>query len=116
MEAYSRAETMALKAEDYYSLGTIYQKIAHTYNATGGHTEEIAYLDKALEAFEKAGKPYNSLYVYLEGGLARYNFQDYASAEKIFRNTMFQAHQAADTLLEAACLEAYAALCLETSR
>ena len=42
MEAYSRAETMALKAEDYYSLGTIYQKIAHTYNATGGHTEEIA--------------------------------------------------------------------------
>jgi hypothetical protein len=29
---------------------------------------------------------------------------------------MFQAHQAADTLLEAACLEAYAALCLETSR
>lgn len=116
MEAYSRAETMALKAEDYYSLGTIYQKIAHTYNATGGHTEEIAYLDKALEAFEKAGKPYNSLYVYLEGGLARYNFQDYASAEKIFRNAMFQAHQAADTLLEAACLEAYAALCLETSR
>lgn len=116
MEAYSKAETMALKAEDYHSLGTIYQKIAHTYNATGGHTEEIAYLDKALEAFEKAGKPYNSLYVYLEGGIARYNFQDYASAEKIFRNTMFQAHQAADTLLEAACLEAYAALCLETSR
>lgn len=116
MEAYSKAETMALKAEDYHSLGTIYQKIAHTYNATGGHTEEIAYLDKALEAFEKAGKPYNSLYVYLEGGIARYNFQDYASAEKVFRNTMFQAHQAADTLLEAACLEAYAALCLETSR
>ena len=28
---------------------------------------------------------------------------------------MFQAHQAADTLLEAACLEAYAALCLDRS-
>ena len=34
MEAYSKAETMALKAEDNHSLGTIYQKIAHTYNAT----------------------------------------------------------------------------------
>ena len=116
MEAYSQAETMALKAEDYHSLGTIYQKIAHTYNATGGHSDEIAYLDKALEAFEKAGKPYNSLHVYFEGGVARYNSQDYASAEKVFRNTMFQAHQAADTLLEAACLEAYAALCLESSK
>ena len=57
MEAYSKAETMALKAEDYRSLGTTYQKIAHTYNATGGHSEEIAYLDKALEAFEKAEMP-----------------------------------------------------------
>ena len=73
MEAYSQAETMALKAEDYHSLGIIYQKIAHTYNATGGHSDEIAYLDKALEAFEKAGKPYNSLHVYFEGGVARYN-------------------------------------------
>ena len=116
MEAYSHAETMALKAEDYHSLGIIYQKIAHTYNATGGHSDEIAYLDKALEAFDKAGKPYNSLHVYFEGGVARYNSQDYASAEKVFRNTMFQAHQAADTLLEAACLEAYAALCLESSK
>ena len=116
MEAYSKAETMALKAEDNHSLGTIYQKIAHTYNATGGHSEEIAYLDKALDAFEKAGKPYNSLHVYFEGGVARYNAQDYASAEKVFRNTMFQAHQAADTLLEAACLDAYAALCLETAK
>ena len=116
MEAYSRAETIALKSEDFRSLGTIYQKIAHTYNATGGHSEEIAYLDKALEAFQKADMPYNSLHAYFEGGVARYNFQDYASAEKIFRNAMFQAHQAADTLLEAACLEAYAALCLETSK
>ena len=116
MEAYSKAETMAAKAEDHHSLGTIYQKIAHTYNATGSHSEEITYLDKALEAFEKAGKPYNSLHVYFEGGVARYNSQDYASAEKVFRNTMFQAHQVADTLLEAACLEAYAALCLESSK
>lgn len=116
MEAYSQAETRALKADDQYSLGIIYQHIAHTYNATGGHSEEIAYLDRAIQAYEKAGKPYNSLHVYFESGVARHNFQDYASAEKIFRNTMFQAHQAADTLLEAACLEAYAALCLESSR
>ena len=116
MEAYSEAETKALKADDQYSLGIIYQHIAHTYNATGGHSEEIAYLDRAIQAYEKAGKPYNSLHVYFESGVARHNFQDYASAEKIFRNTMFQAHQAADTLLEAACLEAYAALCLESSR
>ena len=115
MEAYSMAETMALKAEDYRSLGITYQKIAHTYNATGGHSEEIAYLDKALEAFEKAEMPYNALHAYFEGGVARYNFQDYTSAETVFRNTLYQARQAADTLLEAACLDAYAALCLETS-
>ncbi|MBQ2965493.1 MAG: hypothetical protein IJE11_00575 [Bacteroidales bacterium] len=116
MEAYSKAETQALRAGDPYSLGVIYRNIAHIYNATGNHSEEITYLDRAIESFEKAGKPYNTLHVFFESGIARYNHQDYASAEKIFRNVMFQAHQAADTLLEAACLEAYAALSLETSR
>lgn len=115
MEAYSKAETQALKAGDPYSLGIIYRHIAYIYNATGNHSEEIIYLDKAIEAYEKAGKPYNTLHVFFESGIARYNHQDYASAEKVFRNVMFQAHQAADTLLEAACLEAYAALCLEAS-
>lgn len=115
IEVCSEAETMALKSRDMYSLGIIYQNIAHIYNAIGIHNEEIAYLDKAIRAFEEAGKPYNSLHVYFESGAARYNMQDYASAEKIFRNAMFQAHHAADTLLEAACLEAYAALCLDRS-
>lgn len=116
MEAYSQAETKALKAGDPYSLGVIYRHMARIYNATGNHSEEITYLDRAIESFEKAGKPYNTLHVFFESGVARYNYQDYASAEKVFRNVMFQAHQAADTLLEASCLEAYAALCLETSR
>jgi tetratricopeptide (TPR) repeat protein len=115
MEVYSEAEEMALKSGDMYSLGVTYQNIAHIYNAIGSHNEEISYLDKAIRAFEDAGKPYNSLHVYFESGAARYNLQDYASAEKIFRTAMYQAHQAADTLLEAACLEAYAALCLERS-
>ena len=116
MEAYSEAETSAVKAGDLHSLGVIYRNNAHIYNATGNHSEEITYLDKAIETFEKAGKPYSTLHVSYESGVARYNYRDYASAEKVFRNTMFLAHQAADTLLEAACLEAYAALCLETSR
>ena len=115
MVVYSEAEAMALKSNDMYSLGVTYQNIAHIYNAIGSHNEEISYLDKAIRAFEDAGKPYNSLHVYFESGAARYNRQDYASAEKIFRTAMYQAHQAADTLLEAACLEAYAALCLERS-
>lgn len=113
MEVYSDAEAMALKAGDMHSLGTIYRQMAGIYNATGNHSHEIEYLDKAIEAFEKAGKPYNTLHVYFESGVARYNVQDYASAEKMFRSTIFHAHQAADTLLEAAGLEAYAALCLE---
>lgn len=116
MEAWSEAESKALKADDQYSLGIIYQQIAHTYNATGAHYEEIIYLDKAIQAYEKAGKPYNSLHVYFESGVARYNFQDYASAEKIFINTINQSRQAADTLLEASCLEAMAALCLESPK
>ena len=113
MEVYSDAEAKALKEEDQYILGTIYRQMALIYNATGNNADEITYLDKAIEAFEAAGKPYNTLHVYFESGIARYNIQDYASAEKMFRNTIFQAHQAADTLLEAAGLEAYAALCLE---
>ena len=113
MEVYSDAEAKALKKGDQHSLGTIYRQMARIYNATGNNADEIVYLDKAIEAFEAAGKPYNTLHVYFESGVARYNTQDYASAEKMFRNTIFHAHQAADTLLEAAGLEAYAALCLE---
>ena len=102
MEVYSDAEAKALKKGDQHSLGTIYRQMARIYNATGNNADEIAYLDKAIEAFEAAGKPYNTLHVYFESGVARYNTQDYASAEKMFRNTVFHAHQAADTLLEAA--------------
>ena len=113
MHIYSEAEAKALKKEDHYSLGTIYRQMAYIYNATGNNADEIVYLDRAIEAFEEAGKTYNTLHVYFESGVARYNIQDYAAAEKMFRSTISQAQQATDTLLEAACLEAYAALCLE---
>lgn len=116
MTAYAEAETMAKEVEDFHQLGHIYRKMAHTFNATGGYSEEIRYLELSADAYEKAAKPYNRLHVYFETGIARYNFQDYAAAEKIFRNTLFQAHEKKDTLLEAECLQVYAGLCLEQVR
>ena len=113
MAAYTEAETLAKEVEDFHQLGHIYRKMAHTFNATYGYSDEIRYLELSSESYEKADKPYNRLHVNFETGIAKYNFQDYASAEKIFRSTMFQAHEKKDTLLEAECLQAYAALSLE---
>lgn len=110
---YSMAEAQAERSSDSYALGQVYHAMAKTYRATYGYFEEIAYLAKASDAFALAGKPYSSRSMMFDSGLASYNCKDFVSAERIYRDVLSQAHEAADTLLEARCLEAYAALCLD---
>lgn len=113
MTVCSEAEELAQGLDDQYSLGVIYRTMAHISNATYGFSDEIRYLNQSSEAFKSADKPYNRLYVDFEKGLACYNSGDYASAEKVYRNVLYRAHESADTLLEAQCLSAYAALSVE---
>ena len=116
MIEYSEAERLASANDDHFALGKIYRAMAHISNATYGYADEIGYLRLASDEFGKAGKPYNSTHVEFEKGLAYYNSQDYASAEKVYRDVLYKAHESADTLLEAQCLSAYAALSLEVNR
>lgn len=112
---FSMAEAQAERQEDHYALGQAYQEMAKTYRATYGYFEEISCLKRASEAFAQAGKPYSSRSMMFDSGLASYRCRDYVSAERIYRDVLAQSREAADTLLEARCLEAYAALCLDVS-
>lgn len=112
---FSMAEAQAERQGDSYALGQAYHEMAKTYRATYGYFEEISYLKKASEAFARAGKPYSSRSMMFDSGLASYRCRDYVSAEKIYRDVLTSSREAADTLLEARCLEAYAALCLDVS-
>lgn len=111
----SEAESMAQKLDDQFALGRIYRTMAHISNASCSYQDEIQYLKMASEAFGKARKPYNRLYVDMEKGMAYYNVSDYASAEKVYRDVLYRAYEVSDTALQAQCLSAYAALALEVS-
>ena len=106
----SKAEAQATKDSDHYLLGQIYWQMAHTYKATFGYLEEIAYLQKASNEFAKADRPFTSRNVTFETGLANFNSKDYDSAELIFRQCLEESAAACDTLLETKCLSAYANL------
>lgn len=116
MTLCSEAESMALRLDDQFALGRIYRTMAHISNAVYRHQDEIEFLRMASDAFGKADKPFNRLYVDLEKGMAYYNVSDYASAEKVYREVLFRAYEVSDTALQAQCLSAYAALSLEVSR
>lgn len=115
MTVCSEAESLAQNLDDFFNLGKIYRTMAHISNASCRYQDEILYLKMASEAFSKADKPYNRLYVDLEKGMAYYNVSDYASAEKVYRDVLYEAFAVSDTMLQAQCLSAYAALALEVS-
>lgn len=116
MTACSEAEALAHRLDDQFSLGKTYRIMAHISNAAYRYQDEIQYLKMASEAFANAEKPYNRLYVDLEKGMAYYNVSDYASAEKVYRDVLYEAYEVSDTALQAQCLSAYASLALEISK
>lgn len=111
--SFTRAERICDKLDAPGKRGSILRDISKTFRATGDYNEEISYLNKAAEDFDMAGMPFNSRNVRFECGVANYNAQNFVAAEEIFRSMMYEAHAAADTLLEVRCLESYAMLTLE---
>lgn len=109
----SRAENLAKKEGDSFLLGRIYRLQGESCDATGNYPDAIRAYIKSIKAYEKAGKPANARQSLYQAGLAYYNVQDYRQAEQAFRSVVYEAHQAADSLMESSALDAYANLCLE---
>ena len=108
--SYTKALDLAGQAGDKYHEGLICRDMAHTCNASGNVTDEMMYLARAAESFKAAGKEQDALRSLLEIGQAESGLARYDEAEDIFKSVLFDAHELKDTLLEARCLESYAAL------
>ncbi len=108
--SYTRALELAGQAGDKFHEGLICRDMARTCNASGNTTDEMMYLARAAEAFQAAGKRQESLRSLLEIGQAEAGLARYDAAEDIFKSVLYDSHELKDTLLEARCLESYAAL------
>lgn len=108
--SYTRALEYSKKAADTLRVARICYDMAHTCNASGNSTDEMMYLARSAEAFKVAGFQRESQRALLEIGLAESGLGRYGAAEDIFKSVLFDAHEMRDTLLEARCLESYAAL------
>ncbi len=107
---YTKALELAGKAGDKEHEGLICKDMARTCNASGNTTDEMMYLARAAEAFEAAGLKRESLESLLEIGQAEAGLAGNEAAEDIFKSVLYDSHELKDTLLEARCLESYAAL------
>ncbi len=107
---YTKALEYSVKAADTLRVARICYDMAHTCNASGNSTDEMMYLACAAEAFKVAGFQRESQQALLEIGQAESGLGRYGAAEDIFKSVLFDAHEMRDTLLEARCLESYAAL------
>jgi len=105
------SNTRALQyADDTLTVAKICYDMAHTNGATMNSADEILYLSRAAEAFKAAGYPSEAQKALLEIGEAQSGLGQDKEAERIFSSVLADAHEMKDTLLEARCLEAYAAL------
>lgn len=108
--SYTRGLEYSVKATDTLRVARICYDMAHTCNASGNSTDEMMYLARSAEAFKVAGFQRESQQALLEIGQAESGLGRYGAAEDIFKSVLFDAHGMRDTLLEARCLESYAAL------
>lgn len=108
--SYTRALEYAQAASDTLAVARITRDMAHTCNATLSTADELRYLGRAAEAFQAAGRADEARRALLEIGIAHAGLGNLDEAEDMFRSVLGDAHEAADTLLEARCLEAYASL------
>ncbi|MBR4756138.1 MAG: hypothetical protein IK076_04285 [Bacteroidales bacterium] len=108
--SYTRALEYVEKTGDKLHEGLICRDMARTSSASGNTTDEIHYLARASEAFKEAGLQGESQEALLEIGQAQAAVGKHEAAEEIFKSVLYDAHELGDTLLEARCLESYAAL------
>ena len=110
--SYTKALEYSVKAADTLRVARICYDMAHTCNASGSPTDEMMYLARAAEDYKVAGYIKESQQALLEIGQAESGLGRYGAAEDIFKSVLFDAHEMRDTLLEARCLESYAALAM----
>lgn len=108
--SYTKALEHSAKAADTLHVAKICYDMAHTCNASGNSTDEMMYLARSVGAFKVAGYKRESQQALLEIGQAESGLGRYDAAEDIFKSVLFDSHEMRDTLLEARCLESYAAL------
>ena len=108
--SYTRALEYAEKTGDTLREGLICRDMARTNGVSGNSADEIHYLARASEAFKAAGEEGESQRSLLEIGRAHAAAGNAEAAEDIFKSVLYDSHESRDTLLEARCLESYAAL------
>ena len=108
--SYTRALEYAEKTGDILREGLVCRDMARTNGAVGDTSDEILYLMRASEAFKAAGLPGECQRTLLEIGQAQTASGNQEAAEEIFKSVLYDSHEMRDTLLEARCLESYAAL------
>jgi hypothetical protein len=108
--SYTRALEYAEKTGDTLREGLICRDMARTNGVSGNSADEILYLARASEAFKAAGEEGESQRSLLEIGRAHAAAGNAEAAEDIFKSVLYDSHESRDTLLEARCLESYAAL------
>ena len=107
---YTKALELAVQAGDTRREGLICFDMAHTCGASGNTSDEMLYLARAAEAFKASGLDDMGQKALLEIGQVHSALGKYEEAEGIFRSVLYDAHELKDSLLEARCLESYAAL------
>ena len=79
----SRAEEAAITIGDDYYLGLIYRCMSESYNQTYNTTEELYYISKARECFERAGYENHARYAQLNTAKAYMGNGMFDEAEQI---------------------------------
>ena len=111
--SFTRAERSARKVGDASSLGDILMALSRTYAAAGAVSSAARKQYEAYQAFESVPDRRRSLSALLDYALSFEAMDRYDDADAVYRNVLFSAHEAADTLTEVRCLRAYASMVIE---
>ncbi len=112
--SFTRALDFAEQSGDTLRVAKVCLDLARIYRIGASSADETICLSRAAQAFESAGRKGESLGALLEIGRAQANTGNTAAAGEIFKSVLADAHELADTLLEARCLEEYAELAVGT--
>jgi len=81
--SFEKAERIAEKAGDDYHVGLVNQNKAVVFNARNNIIEAITFAKKAIDAFDRAGKPLYSIYSKLTLARLYTTNKDYSLAENV---------------------------------
>ena len=108
----SRAEEVAVTIGNDYYLGLIYRSMSESYNQTYNATEELHYISKARECFERAGYDLHEQYARLSICKAYLGNGMFEDAMRVSKACMNEFSKAQDSFLYAYSLRLYAQACV----